>query len=1455
MTSKACMLALLCFAMVSCNWGAKSRQNSVLKPLDAKIADPKLLPGDIRQTAQQKNGTTWVAATNVIARYKPGSATARLYTTKDSLPFIDISHLFIDKKDRVWLTGNAGVALYNPAQDVWTLISGIPPDCHFNLKLAQIEDDILAVDNDIEDTSSVWRYRESASSFDKDFGNLDPGNFLRPLKKGAGSVAVGEDSSIWVLYRGRIWLRRSTDSGFSPTPALPNGAIPRGIFAVGISIIVGDGKQEYLYQKGTTPWKRIEESELERLWTPRRGLAPKELNIVNTLLGNKIESVFLPRHGVGPIVESRTQWNVSESHGCYTSYGMLYERSTTSWKPSLSADRDPIFVAGKPVDIIDTGFQVAISRQGFVGKDPAGNIVTPSDFIGGKLPFQAHNLREVLHDHTGSFWLLSLDGKLFRCKWNTKKCEQIRLPASAGLVLHIAEDPDKKVDIFADKELLRFEPGTDSIVAENSRLNGIRMSAEDDRGGMWLSDGHRIIGWNPRDKLFHVLDFHKTPIFNLSVWPDGELEIISDSGTILLDPVSMQARPLRVADFVGQNTPLNSENKFVSGGRIPGYALESDGTSHVWGSDLSGVLEFTWLPNGMPRRPAVHRSFLLVPALVTAAEADNKKTYIWRTRPLGLSRSGPDGALAFPYVASAAPVTSMSPASDGGVFLGHAGAGVVHYTPEGKTTQITTTQGLPDDGVLDVSSLPQVKTPSAWVGTNAGAALIAGGRVTYTWASPFGPVDKVAALADGGAWVALNPIGDSVFFPSAPIRERKTVLLNQLDSKGKQIGGSLTIPRGTVKSMATGADGKTVWVATTVGLYRIANHQIQESTAQQDALKELSIGTMTVDPSGTVWMGIDGHGETRAKVVGYRPDTNATDNLTTDRGLTSVQQIDSLAADPNGNLLVQAGNSLLSGPVFVPNQGIPLYIYVVGTVLTLTLGAGANLFMRNLSAKKNLTAQYAPLVNLTESFLKAGEKSIRHVDYRTLEAQDVQAKSLARSTIRELVPVEEVIEAFQALPAQPSGRQRRAYLTYPRELDPAARRQLDVYRLRENTVIIPLAVPLMRAKAENGPDAMRVGLDSLERQYLGEQDLFDFRNAIEEPRFFFGRRALLDELVQALNRREHIALIGPRKAGKTSVLNLLQQRLDSFPTVRLDLELFPRSDSRWPEQLLAQILQHYDAWAQARFGNRWATSPIAPDTITGINFREGLLQRNALKNSLGNRQPLVVLLDEIERIFPQNIEDSAAREQIERFNRCAGILRALAQQAGESLLALVFADLHPDFNRVNTFLVAGVDTNPFYRFFQERYVTPLSSEETREMLTEIALAMGLQMDEDVQNRIHEDSGGHAALARQLASRACRMRTGENIGMPEYEKGLNDLLTTGSLDDYYRDNFWQPSTPTERKVLRYIESTNFELTDDALQAQQYLFAIGILEPYGAKYRVRGALFRGWLQQHKEASGAN
>ncbi|MDQ1350560.1 MAG: hypothetical protein QG657_862 [Acidobacteriota bacterium] len=168
------------------------------------------------------------------------------------------------------------------------------------------------------------------------------------------------------------------------------------------------------------------------------------------------------------------------------------------------------------------------------------------------------------------------------------------------------------------------------------------------------------------------------------------------------------------------------------------------------------------------------------------------------------------------------------------------------------------------------------------------------------------------------------------------------------------------------------------------------------------------------------------------------------------------------------------------------------------------------------------------------------------------------------------------------------------------------------------------------------------------------------------------------------------------------------------------------------------------------------------------------------------------MLDEIERLFPQTEaahgDPVQLQQQVQRFNLFAGILRALGQEGGDRLISPVIADRQLLFNRINSFKIPGIDTNPFYRFFQEFYLKPLEPPKCREMISEIGHAMGLEVEEDVLSAIYSDSGGFPALARQLASAA---------------------------------------VPQQRERI--------------IEARRDMLAVGILEKINTNYRVSGALF--------------
>jgi hypothetical protein len=101
-------------------------------------------------------------------------------------------------------------------------------------------------------------------------------------------------------------------------------------------------------------------------------------------------------------------------------------------------------------------------------------------------------------------------------------------------------------------------------------------------------------------------------------------------------------------------------------------------------------------------------------------------------------------------------------------------------------------------------------------------------------------------------------------------------------------------------------------------------------------------------------------------------------------------------------------------------------------------------------------------------------------------------------------------------------------------------------------------------------------------------------------------------------------------------------------------------------------------------------------------------------------------------------------------------LRGLVQETGR--LALLVAGVDARFNRVSRW---GEAQNPFYQFFQETYLEPLSAADCQQMVRNIGRQMGLVFDDAAAVAVARLSGGHPFLARQLCSTALTLRQGDD----------------------------------------------------------------------------------------------
>lgn len=393
--------------------------------------------------------------------------------------------------------------------------------------------------------------------------------------------------------------------------------------------------------------------------------------------------------------------------------------------------------------------------------------------------------------------------------------------------------------------------------------------------------------------------------------------------------------------------------------------------------------------------------------------------------------------------------------------------------------------------------------------------------------------------------------------------------------------------------------------------------------------------------------------------------------------------------------------------------------------------------------------------------------------------------------------------------------------------------------------VVTVSVRALQAALAAGE--ARMFLDELEQFYGSKDNLFDTKNALVDDRFLFGRDAMLTRIGSAIGRDEHVLVSGLRKVGKTSLLNILRQHLVGYPVCQVDLQLFDRHTEEWPPELFAAMVDAVDRWG--RIGRAdWPFEPASPVTATQLGQEIG--KRFAYLGTESAKRRVVVILDEIERVFPRAGEVDATR----RWLRAAGALRALAQGSTRSVV-VIGADLRPVANRAND--LGNGETNPFYNFFQEIPVTLLDHQATGDMIESLARAMGIStVTKEFVDQVSAMTGGHPSLARTIAAEAYRERADPGrLDEPDLDNGMAALHETDSVGSFLRSNLWEPMTAGERKILAELsqnwtpDKIEGRRRSDVTFAEGYatLRSQGIISDQG----IRVGLLRDWVRDHSEA----
>jgi hypothetical protein len=391
--------------------------------------------------------------------------------------------------------------------------------------------------------------------------------------------------------------------------------------------------------------------------------------------------------------------------------------------------------------------------------------------------------------------------------------------------------------------------------------------------------------------------------------------------------------------------------------------------------------------------------------------------------------------------------------------------------------------------------------------------------------------------------------------------------------------------------------------------------------------------------------------------------------------------------------------------------------------------------------------------------------------------------------------------------------------------------------------IIPLLSNILQ-KALSTDDCERV-LKELEEPYLARLDPYAESKPIHDPTWFYGRDELLKRLPAVLAQGQHIGIFGLRKVGKTSLINQLRQRFVSTPTVFIDCQAFSPRAEIYFEEILKQL--------QAELRSHDVKGIPGGRSISSVeNFRQQFLTFYDLWEKTGQRGPFLIILDEIDKLFP-NKEVKNSEEILAEYVGFFRLLRGLAQSR-QCLVTLVIA-YRPDVNRRNL-LTPTVGENPMFQLFQEEYLGFLSPADSQTMIREIGCWKQIEWDEDAAQRVFEYCGGHPLITRFFASHACEEGGRKAIDYPRVEETAKEIQATlrrNEIGNYYREGVWELLRDDEQPVLRLIcqrDQAGFseaQIPRDLEDGLTNLERFGLVASHGGSVHLTAHLFHVWLQR--------
>jgi WD40 repeat protein len=506
-------------------------------------------------------------------------------------------------------------------------------------------------------------------------------------------------------------------------------------------------------------------------------------------------------------------------------------------------------------------------------------------------------------------------------------------------------------------------------------------------------------------------------------------------------------------------------------------------------------------------------------------------------------------------------------------------------------------------------------------------------------------------------------------------------------------------------------------------------------------------------------------------------------------------------------------------------------LLVVGVLLVASAGFGATYVLRKRTDPLKVAKQF---------FARAGFEEVEASgDLLLLGTKGGQAAGMA--ILWREGEAESISGALRSHKEGLEG-ETKLYVVYEEQGPPSG----VIHSLREELgcEVVPLLSSMLERTLAREEDCQRV-LKELEEPYITRIDPYAESKPINDPNWFYGRDELLNRLPAVLAQGQHIGIFGLRKVGKTSLTNQLRQRFAETPTAFMDCQAFSARAEIYFQEIIGQLhaeLRSHDVKGLPRLQG----------ITDGEDFRQRFLDLFGLWEKSGRRERFLIILDEIDKLFP-GLELRDSEEILAEYVRLFRVLRGLAQSRN-CLVTLVIA-YRPDVNRRNL-LTPGVGENPMFGSYQEEYLGFLSPGDSEAMIREIGLWKQIVWDVDAAQRVFHYCGGHPLVTRLFASDACEAGALKDIDYGQVEETAREIQSTfrrNEIGNLYREGMWDLLSEDEQQALGLICQAGEEGLSEAEVSDELDGALANLERFGlvvgedGKLRVCAQLFRTWLER--------